>query len=102
MARGRKRKFEGSFGEFKKQQGLPPANRNISPSSAGSGYQAGADPGRGEISNYSPKDQRVGGLNQKEIDFLKSKKVQVYSTELEHGYTWRKLVDLVKEGKLKF
>jgi hypothetical protein len=58
MARGRKRKFEGSFGEFKKQQGLPPANRNISPSSAGSGYQAGADPGRGEISNYSPKDQK--------------------------------------------
>ena len=60
MARGRKRKSGDtrSFGQFKKEQGLPPANRPISPSTAGGGYQAGADPGRGEISNYSPKDQK--------------------------------------------
>ena len=60
MARGRKRKSGDtrSFGQFKKEQGLPSANRPISPSTAGSGYQAGADSTRGEISNYSPKDQQ--------------------------------------------
>jgi hypothetical protein len=64
MARGRKRKAGDtrSFGQFKKEQGLPPANRPISQSTAGSGYQAGGD----SITNYSPKDQQkiydfVGG-----------------------------------------
>lgn len=47
------------------------------------------------------KDQRVGGLTQKELDFLKSKKVQVNSTHYEHGYTIRGLVDGIKEGKIK-
>lgn len=50
---------------------------------------------------YSSKDERVGGLTQKEIDFLKSKKAQVFATELEHGYTWKKLVDLVESGSVK-
>ena len=64
MARGRKRKAGDtrSFGQFKKEQGLPPANRNISSGTAGSGYQAGSD----SITNYSDKDQQkiydfVGG-----------------------------------------
>ena len=44
MARGRKKKSGDtrSFGQFKKEQGLPPANRNISSGTAGSGYQAGS------------------------------------------------------------
>jgi len=74
MARGRKRKSGDtrSFGQFKKEQGLPPANRPISPSTAGGGYQAGADPGRGEISNYSPKDQKkYMTLPEVEINFKK-------------------------------
>lgn len=50
---------------------------------------------------YSPKDERVGGLTEKEISFLKSKKVQVFKSEREHGYTWKDLIDLVKNGKIK-
>lgn len=50
---------------------------------------------------YSPKDQRVGGLSEKEIKFLKSKKVEVFKSEREHGYTWKDLVDLVENGKIK-
>jgi len=49
---------------------------------------------------YTPTDQRVGGLTIKEIEFLKSKKVQVFSSKWEHGYTIRELVDLVKAGKI--
>ena len=65
MARGRKRKAGDtrSFGQFKKEQGLPPANRPISQSTAGSGYQAGSD----SITNYSPADQ------QKIFDFVGGK-----------------------------
>jgi len=55
VARGRKRKFKGSFGEFKSRQKGVPANRNITKSTAGSGYQAGAD----SITNYSPKDKQT-------------------------------------------
>lgn len=50
---------------------------------------------------YSPTDERVGGLSVEEIDFLKSKKAQVFSSIREHGSTWRDLVDLLKEGKIK-
>lgn len=50
---------------------------------------------------YNPKDERVGGLTVKEIDFLKSKKSQVYSSNWEHGYTIRELVDLVVAGTIK-
>ncbi|WP_452225140.1 hypothetical protein [Lacinutrix chionoecetis] len=49
---------------------------------------------------YSAKDQRVGGLNEKELNFLKSKKAQVFNSKLEHGYTWRELVDLIKAEKI--
>ena len=56
MARGRKRTSTAkSFGEFKSRQKGVPANRNITKSTAGSGYQAGAD----SITNYSPKDQQT-------------------------------------------
>lgn len=50
---------------------------------------------------YNPKDERVGGLTEKEITFLKSKKAQVYSSKWEHGYTIRELVDLMKAGTIK-
>lgn len=63
MARGRKRRFEGSFGEFKRRQGSSPANRPITRGTAGSGYQAGSD----SITNYSPADQ------QKIFDFVGGK-----------------------------
>lgn len=56
MARGRKRTSTAkSFGEFKSRQKGVPANRNITKSTAGSGYQAGAD----SITNYSPRDQQT-------------------------------------------
>ena len=50
---------------------------------------------------YAPKDERVGGLTKKEIDFLRSKNVKVFESEREHGHTWKDLIDLVKEGKIK-
>lgn len=50
---------------------------------------------------YNPQDERVGGLTQKELKFLLSKDVSVFSSNWEHGYTIRELVDLVKSGKIK-
>lgn len=50
---------------------------------------------------YAPKDERVGGLTEKEINFLTSKNVKVFKSEREHGYTWKDLIDLIKAGKIK-
>lgn len=51
---------------------------------------------------YNPKDKRVGGLTQDEIQFLLSKNAQIFETKHEHGYTILGLVDGIKEGKIKF
>ncbi|MEE9373721.1 MAG: hypothetical protein V3V00_11780 [Saprospiraceae bacterium] len=50
---------------------------------------------------YNPKDERVGGLNQYELDFLRVKGFQIYKTQHEHGSTIYGLVDALKEGKVK-
>ena len=50
---------------------------------------------------YSAIDERVGGLTKSEIDFLNSKNVQVFESEREHGHTWKDLIDLIKNGKIK-
>lgn len=50
---------------------------------------------------YNPKDERVGGLTEKEVNFLKDKGAKVFTSEWEHGYTIRELVDLVKAGSIK-
>ncbi|MFK7907987.1 MAG: hypothetical protein AB8B69_22840 [Chitinophagales bacterium] len=50
---------------------------------------------------YCPNDSRVGRLTEEEIDFLTSKKANVFSTNHKHGHTIRALVDLVAEGKIE-
>jgi pimeloyl-ACP methyl ester carboxylesterase len=50
---------------------------------------------------YNPKDERVGGLNRHELDFLRVKGFQIYKTQHEHGSTIYGLVDALKEGKVK-
>lgn len=50
---------------------------------------------------YSPQDNRVGGLTQKEQKFLLSKNAKLFSSNWEHGYTIYELVDLVKAEKIK-
>lgn len=50
---------------------------------------------------YNAKDERVGGLTQPELDFLKSKGFQIYRTEHEHSDTVYGLVDAIREGKVK-
>jgi len=58
-----------------------------------------------ELSNsifvYNPKDERIGGLTQQELDFLEVKSFQIYSTKHPHGSTIYGLVDAIKEGNLK-
>lgn len=50
---------------------------------------------------YYPKDCRVGKLTDAEINFLKSKKAKVFSSNFEHGHTIFELVFLMREGKIK-
>lgn len=50
---------------------------------------------------YSPQDERVGGLTQKEQKFLLKKDAKLFSSNWSHGKTIYELVDLVKAEKLK-
>lgn len=57
-----------------------------------------------ELSNaiyvYSSKDDRVGCLSKKELDFLHYKGFQIYETQYEHGKTIWGLVDGIEQGKI--
>jgi len=55
----------------------------------------------GSIYIYTATDERVGGLTEKEKNFLKVKGFQVFGTNHKHGETVYGLVDLVREGKIK-
>ncbi len=56
---------------------------------------------KGSIYVYATTDDRVGGLSEKEQNFLKTKGFQVFETKHGHGETVYGLVDLVREGKIK-
>ena len=55
----------------------------------------------GVIYVYGSKDSRVGRLTQKEITFLESKGVSVFSCNYEHGDTVYGLVEALMKNKIR-
>jgi len=53
------------------------------------------------IVGYATNDVQVGALNEKELEFLKSKNAQVYATDDGHAGVDRKLISLIAEGTIK-
>lgn len=51
---------------------------------------------------YGKKDQNVGILSQKEIDFLKVKGALVRGVDANHYRIWQRLLDSIWAGKVKF
>ncbi|GGI57582.1 hypothetical protein [Winogradskyella haliclonae] len=50
---------------------------------------------------YATNDPQIGALTQKELDFLKSKNVPVYTSDQGHAGPDRVIIQMVKEGKIK-
>lgn len=53
------------------------------------------------IVGYATNDVQVGALSEEELAFLKSKNVQVFSSEEGHAGVDRTLIDLVSDGTIK-